>query len=89
MQFPKGQRPYPPELTVPLVNWHQWLGLPNVEVESQTDRDGNPMGEKIVTIEPAEDGGRCAPDCHKPQRYRRSGSGEPSGDSGAAPAAGQ
>jgi hypothetical protein len=53
-QFPKGQRPYPPELTAPLVEWHQRLGLPKVEVESQIDRDGNLTGEKIVTIEPAE-----------------------------------
>ena len=53
-QFPKGQRPYPSELTVPLVDWHQRLGLPKVEVENQMDRDGNPTGEKIVTIEPSE-----------------------------------
>ena len=53
-QFPKGQRPYPPELTAPLVEWHQQLGLPKVEVENQVDRGGNPTGEKIVTIEPSE-----------------------------------
>jgi hypothetical protein len=53
-QFPKGQRPYPSELTTPLVEWHQRLGLPKVEVDSQMDRDGNLTGEKTVTIEPAE-----------------------------------
>jgi hypothetical protein len=51
-QFPKGQRPHPPELTAPLVEWHQRLGLPRVEVENQMVRDGNPTGEKLVTIEP-------------------------------------
>ena len=51
-QFPKGQRLYPPELTLPLVEWHQRLGLPNVEVEDQVDRDDGLTAEKVVTIEP-------------------------------------
>jgi hypothetical protein len=53
-QFPKGQRPCPPELTTPLVNWHRQLGLPKIEVEDQIDPDGQPTGEKIVTIEHPE-----------------------------------
>jgi predicted CXXCH cytochrome family protein len=42
-----------------------------------------------INFEPAEDGGRCAPDCHKPQRYRRDGSGEQPAGPAEAPAAGQ
>jgi hypothetical protein len=53
-QFPKGRRSYPSELTKPLVDWHRQLGLPKVEMEDQVDRDGNPTGEKVATIEPPE-----------------------------------
>ncbi|MBN1659196.1 MAG: bifunctional DNA primase/polymerase [Anaerolineae bacterium] len=53
-QFPKGQRPCPPDLTAPLVAWHRQLGLPKVQIENQVDRNGDPTGEKIVAIEPSE-----------------------------------
>jgi hypothetical protein len=53
-EFPRGQRPYPPQLMASLVAWHRQLGLPRVQVENRVDKRGAPTGEKVVTIEPPE-----------------------------------
>jgi hypothetical protein len=53
-QFPKGQRPSPPELMAPLVAWHRQLGLPTVRIEKQVGKNGASTGEKVVTVEPPE-----------------------------------
>ncbi len=49
-RFPPGKRTIPQELTAPLAQWHQRLGLPQVTVEDRRDAAGNPTGEKLVTI---------------------------------------
>ncbi|NLF13898.1 MAG: DUF3987 domain-containing protein [Anaerolineaceae bacterium] len=48
-QFPEGQRPNPPELMAPLVDWHRRLGLPTVHIKDQVNGIGASTGEKIVT----------------------------------------
>jgi|GEM_PF-589756 len=51
-QFPRGQRPNPPELINPLMDWHHRLGMPQVRVEDEAGGNGVRTGEKKVHVEP-------------------------------------
>jgi hypothetical protein len=51
-RFPPGERAIPAELLTPLVNWHNRLKMPTVEIVDTADKEGSPTGRKRAEIGP-------------------------------------
>lgn len=49
-QFPNEKLIYPPELTMPLVRWHQWLGEPEIEIDEQLGKDNQTVIKRIIRV---------------------------------------
>lgn len=58
-RFPNGERVIPGELLTPLVDWHNRLGVPHVDVISVLDDKGEPTGAKRLEYNPLP--ARCMP----------------------------
>jgi hypothetical protein len=41
---------YPMSLTAPLQAWHQWLGEPEIDIQEETDKDGNIVKYNLKSI---------------------------------------
>lgn len=50
-RFPEEERVFPPDLYAPLINWHNRLGVPDVNVIDQTDEDAG-KSKRSVEVEP-------------------------------------
>jgi hypothetical protein len=53
-RFPEGERIIPADLIQPLQEWHQRLGVPNMQVVDVPGTDGKASGLKKVLCEPTE-----------------------------------
>jgi hypothetical protein len=49
-RFPRGRLVIPQDIARPLLDWHQRLGLPEVCIKEETDKDGELTGGPTLTI---------------------------------------